>query len=62
MITIDQPRRQIRIETGGAFTGSLTEQPYPVAVIPASVPVDAFYLEAVPGASWGSWQKDPRSS
>ena len=59
---IDNSRRQIRIETGGAFTGSMSDQPSPVPQIPASVPTDAFYVEVVPGASWGSWQQRPHSS
>jgi hypothetical protein len=62
MMSIDNSRREIRMETGGAFTGSVTEQPSPMPEIPVSVPIDAFYVKAVPGASWGSWQKNSRSS
>jgi hypothetical protein len=62
MMSIDTSRRQIRIETGGASTGSLSDQPSPAPEIPASVPTDAFYVEVVPGAAWGSWQQRPHSS
>ena len=54
MISIDRARGQVRIEIAGTAdrdAGTLA------STIPTSVPVDSYFFDEGPGASWGSWQE-----